>query len=175
MAQENNYTQYLKELYGDKVPVKPEYPPIKKIYLASSMSGERLEYIKTAAEKLRARGYEVYVPMEHQIPNALDYPNNEWGLMVFTEDIHGITMCDCVVMLNYGRTENNRIVNFKPPVGVKNVRQKLIGQMVDMRITQAMTNTLRGDLAMSEAQIEAFTPMNYGNAGGFINIPIAQV
>ena len=75
----------------------------------------------------------------------------------------------------YGRTENNRIVNFKPPVGVKNVRQKLIGQMVDMRITQAMTNTLRGDLAMSEAQIEAFTPMNYGNAGGFINIPIAQV
>ena len=75
----------------------------------------------------------------------------------------------------YGRTENNRIVNFKPPVGVKNVRQKLIGQMVDMRITQAMTNTLRGDLAMSERQIEAFTPMNYGGAGGFISIPVAQV
>ena len=75
----------------------------------------------------------------------------------------------------YGRTENNRIVNFKPPVGVKNVRQKLIGQMVDMRITQAMTNTLRGDLAMSETQIEAFTPMNYGGAGGFISIPVAQV
>lgn len=107
MSKESNYTQYLKELYGDKVPVKPEYPPIKKIYIASSMSGERREYIKTAAEKLRARGYEVYVPMEHQIPNAWDYPNNEWGLMVFTEDIHGITMSDCVVMLNYGRTENN--------------------------------------------------------------------
>ena len=75
----------------------------------------------------------------------------------------------------YGRTENNRIVNFKPPVGVKNVRQKLIGQMVDMRITQAMTNTLRGDLAMNQAQIEAFTPMNYGGAGGFISIPVAQI
>ena len=74
-----------------------------------------------------------------------------------------------------GRTENNRIVNFKPPVGVKNVRQKLIGQMVDMRITQAMTNTLRGDLAMNQAQIEAFTPMNYGGAGGFISIPVAQI
>ena len=66
-------------------------------------------------------------------------------------------------------------MNFKPPVGVKNVRQKLIGQMVDMRITQAMTNTLRGDLAMNQAQIEAFTPMNYGGAGGFISIPVAQI
>jgi hypothetical protein len=34
---------------------------------------------------------------------------------------------------------------------------------------------LRGDLAMSEAQIEAFTPMNYGNAGGFISIPVTQI
>jgi tRNA-2-methylthio-N6-dimethylallyladenosine synthase len=75
----------------------------------------------------------------------------------------------------FGRTENNRIVNFKPPVGVKNVRQKLIGQMVDLIINQAMTNTLRGELAMSDAQIEAFTPMNYGGAGGFISIPVAQV
>ena len=75
----------------------------------------------------------------------------------------------------YGRTENNRIVNFKPPVGVKNVRQKLIGQMVDLTINQAMTNTLRGELAISDAQIEAFTPMYYSGSGGFISIPVAQV
>ena len=75
----------------------------------------------------------------------------------------------------YGRTENNRIVNFKPPVGVKNVRQKLIGQMVDLTINQAMTNTLRGELAISDAQIEAFTPMHYSGSGGFISIPVAQV
>ncbi len=75
----------------------------------------------------------------------------------------------------YGRTENNRIVNFKPPVGVKNVRQKLIGQMVNLTINQAMTNTLRGELAISDAQIEAFTPMHYSGSGGFISIPVAQV
>ena len=74
----------------------------------------------------------------------------------------------------YGRTENNRIVNFKPPVGLNNARQKLIGQMVDMRITQAMTNTLRGEVAMSAEQMNAFTPLPYSASRGFISIPIAQ-
>ena len=74
----------------------------------------------------------------------------------------------------YGRTENNRIVNFKPPVGLANARQKLIGQMVDMRITQAMTNTLRGEVAMSAEQMDAFTPLPYSASRGFISIPIAQ-
>lgn len=69
----------------------------------------------------------------------------------------------------YGRTENNRIVNFKPPAGVKNIRQKLIGQMVDMRITQAMTNTLRGEVAMDTAWLERLQPMPYG----FVSIPVA--
>lgn len=38
-----------------------------------------------------------------------------------------------------GRTENNRIVNFAAPT-------HLIGQMLKVRITQANTNTLRGEL-----------------------------
>ncbi len=38
-----------------------------------------------------------------------------------------------------GRTENNRIINF--PGG-----QRLIGQIVDVRVTQALTNTLRGEV-----------------------------
>lgn len=80
----------------------------------------------------------------------------------------------------FGRTENNRIVNFKPPVGVKNVRQKLIGQMLDVTISQAMTNTLRADVATSVAQIEAFEPVHFAGGvgasglGGFINIPLVQ-
>ncbi|HUH39394.1 MAG TPA: TRAM domain-containing protein, partial [Castellaniella sp.] len=38
-----------------------------------------------------------------------------------------------------GRTENNRIVNFAG-------HARLIGRMVDVRITQALTNTLRGEI-----------------------------
>jgi tRNA-2-methylthio-N6-dimethylallyladenosine synthase len=38
-----------------------------------------------------------------------------------------------------GRTENNRVVNFPGPAG-------LIGQFVDLRITAAYPNSLRGEL-----------------------------
>ena len=48
-----------------------------------------------------------------------------------------------------GRTENNRIVNFAG-------QPRLIGQMVDVRITEALTNTLRGDIVTSDsAQVGA--------------------
>lgn len=43
-----------------------------------------------------------------------------------------------------GRTENNRIVNFP-------ANPRLIGQMVKVRITQALTNTLRGEIITSES------------------------
>lgn len=42
-----------------------------------------------------------------------------------------------------GRTENNRMVNF---VG----HPRLVGQMVDVIITQTMTNSLRGRLVMAD-------------------------
>jgi len=75
----------------------------QKIYLASSMSAEFREYIKKAAEILRRTFKDVYVPMEHVITNAWDYPNNEWGLMVFEDDLKAINESDFVVLLNYGR------------------------------------------------------------------------
>ena len=43
-----------------------------------------------------------------------------------------------------GRTENNRIVNFP-------ANPRLIGQMVNVRITQALTNTLRGEIITTES------------------------
>lgn len=49
-----------------------------------------------------------------------------------------------------GRTENNRIVNF---IG----QPRLIGQMVDVRIVQAMTNTLKGEIITA-------APPELGNA-----------
>ena len=66
----------------------------------------------------------------------------------------------------FGRVENNRIVNFKVPTGT---RSRLIGQMIDVNITDVMGITLRGDVAMSDAQIAALKPMPYS---GFVTIPI---
>lgn len=42
-----------------------------------------------------------------------------------------------------GRTENNRIVNFPAP-------RRLLGQMVDVRITEAMAHTLRAEVVTTE-------------------------
>jgi len=81
--------------------------PVRKIYLAGSMALANRPYILEAARILRDRGMEVYVPMEHEIPNAWDYPNEEWGLMVFTEDITAIEQADAVVVLNFGRSKNS--------------------------------------------------------------------
>jgi len=38
-----------------------------------------------------------------------------------------------------GRTENNRVVNFAGP-------ERLIGQFIDVHITEALPNSLRGEL-----------------------------
>jgi tRNA-2-methylthio-N6-dimethylallyladenosine synthase len=46
-----------------------------------------------------------------------------------------------------GRTENNRVVNFEGPHSV-------IGQFVDVKITEALPNSLRGELIRTEAEME---------------------
>jgi len=47
-----------------------------------------------------------------------------------------------------GRTENNRVVNFSGDSG-------LIGQFADVRITEALPNSLRGELLSEQAQMTA--------------------
>ena len=42
-----------------------------------------------------------------------------------------------------GRTECNRVVNFKGPA-------RLVGQMVDIKITEAMQRSLRGEVLTTE-------------------------
>ena len=42
-----------------------------------------------------------------------------------------------------GRTENNRIVNFAGP-------ERLVGRMVDLRVTQALPHSLRGEVLVRE-------------------------
>lgn len=74
-----------------------------KIYLASPLFTEHeREQVATHANYLRSRGYEVYVPMEHQIEGAWDLTNHEWARKVFEEDVKAIKECDEVHCLYYG-------------------------------------------------------------------------
>ena len=51
-----------------------------------------------------------------------------------------------------GRTENNRVVNFA--AGAASDAQALIGQLVDVRITESHSYTLRGDLVASASDLQ---------------------
>lgn len=56
-----------------------------------------------AAEILRSRGIDTYLPLEHKVPNAWDLPNHEWGAAVYRADVKAIRNSDTVVVLSYGR------------------------------------------------------------------------
>ena len=47
-----------------------------------------------------------------------------------------------------GRTENNRVIHFKAP---KEDIDHLIGQMVDIRVTEVLNYTLRGEFVEAHA------------------------
>jgi len=50
----------------------------------------------------------------------------------------------------HGRTENNRVVNFPLPGVPQDQRDRMIGQMVDVSITQALPHSLRGEIAVRQ-------------------------
>lgn len=76
---------------------------MSKIYLASPLFTEyERQQVAMTAQALRNDGDEVYVPMEHTIPNALGMTNAEWGKAVFQEDVRAIRECDMVVCIYYG-------------------------------------------------------------------------
>ncbi|WP_186425968.1 tRNA (N6-isopentenyl adenosine(37)-C2)-methylthiotransferase MiaB [Cupriavidus metallidurans] len=50
----------------------------------------------------------------------------------------------------HGRTENNRVVNFALPGVPQAQRDRMIGQMVDVNVTQAFPHSLRGEFVVRQ-------------------------
>ena len=74
-----------------------------KVYLASPLFTEyEKDNVREWAKRLREEGHEVYVPMEHQIENAWNMSNSEWGYKVFQEDVKAIDEAEMVIVLYYG-------------------------------------------------------------------------
>jgi tRNA-2-methylthio-N6-dimethylallyladenosine synthase len=57
--------------------------------------------------------------------------------------VEGVSKKDVGEMM--GRTENNRVVNFAGQAGVS---ERLVGQIVPMKITRALANSLRGEIVV---------------------------
>lgn len=74
-----------------------------KVYLASPWFNDKeMEVYKQVIEKMRSQGIEVYVPLEHEVENAWELSNADWGHKVFMEDINAIDSADEVWIINHG-------------------------------------------------------------------------
>lgn len=82
-----------------------------KIYLAGAFFNiEERTTISFLADKLRKQGHDVYVPMEHAIPNAWDLTNQAWGKAVFEEDVVAIKACDIMLAVYNGMNSDTGTV-----------------------------------------------------------------
>jgi len=115
---------------------------MRKIYLAASFGTEgsdrRKEVVK-ALDYLRTK-FEVYAPWELHIPNAWDYPNSEWGQMVFISDMNAIQNCDIVVSLNYGRHETGGGTCFECGAAYMIGKPIILVEMTDNQMSLMIAN-----------------------------------
>ena len=114
-----------------------------KIYLASPWfkNNERVMYSQIL-NKMREQGHEVYAPIEHEIPNAWDLSNAEWGRQVFFADIQAIQECDEVRVLNFGMYSDSGTAwecGYAYGIG-KTVRQLVYGFGEDKTYSLMMIN-----------------------------------
>jgi nucleoside 2-deoxyribosyltransferase len=117
------------------------------IYLAASLSEDKRNDMTEALSILRGKGLEVYAPVEHQIPNAWDWPNTEWGLMVFTEDIQAIQSCDVLVMICYGRLSTagaNWEAGYAFGIGKKVIVVEMTDGLMSLMVANGRYATVRG-------------------------------
>lgn len=75
-----------------------------KAYLAAPFFKEdELEVYHKVISFLRdVEHYDLYVPMEHTIPNAWNMSNAEWAKAVFNEDVKAIDEAEVVFVINFG-------------------------------------------------------------------------
>ena len=79
-----------------------------KIYIASPLfTAEEKRVINKVAKVLHRAGYETYLPMEHGVPDAWSYTNEEWAHKMFVLDKEAIDDCDAVLCIYYGMNSDS--------------------------------------------------------------------
>lgn len=81
---------------------------MKKVYLAGPFfSPEQVAFIEKTAKFLREK-YEVFVPMEHEIPIKAEGEAGHrlWGKEIFEMDVEAIKNADLAVVCDYGDTSD---------------------------------------------------------------------
>lgn len=122
----------------------------KKIYLAAPIIEGDVNTnndVNTVMNILEKKGFEVYAPFKHHVTNAWDYPNNEWGLMVFQSDIEAIKSSDYVVVLSYGRNSTagtNWEAGFAYGIGKKVIIVEMTDFIMSLMVANGRYATVKG-------------------------------
>lgn len=119
----------------------------KKIYVAAPINPESTLNVCSVMCVLEKQGFEIYVPFKHHVTNAWDYPNNEWGLMVFQSDIEAIKDADYVVMLSYGREStagSNWEAGFAYGIGKKVIVVEMTDNVMSLMVANGRYATVKG-------------------------------
>ena len=128
--------------------INKEDENMKKVYLAAPF--ETLECKSNAIQAstiLGLKGFDVYCPWKYKIPNAWDYPNDEWGAMVFATDIKAIQDADLVVVLSYGRYSTagtNWEAGYAFGIGKKVIVVEMTGKIMSVMVSNGRYATVEG-------------------------------
>ena len=134
------------------------------IYLASPFSTQRKRIIaEKAAEILERKGFEVFKPWSYKIPHAWDYPNTEWGQMVFMNDVKALDSSELVVVLSYGR-ESTAGTNWEAgyaygtgkKVIVVEVRESGTKQVMSLMVANGRYATVKGLEGLEDYDFKTF-------------------
>lgn len=119
-----------------------------KIYVAASLSEDKRPIMYNAVKVLRERGYDVYAPIEHVIENAWDWPNSEWGLQVFRNDVNAIQSADFVVVLSWGRLDTSAGTTWEQGyaygIGKKVILVEMNNDIQSLMVANGRFATIRG-------------------------------
>lgn len=130
-----------------------------KIYVAASLSEDKRPIMYKAVKVLRERGYDVYAPIEHVIENAWDWPNSEWGLQVFRNDVNAIQSADFVLVLSWGRLDTSAGTTWEQGyaygIGKKVILVEMNNDIQSLMVANGRFATIRG--------IDGITSYNFEN------------
>lgn len=124
-----------------------------KIYLAAPFGergSEKRAAVSNIAQAVNHLGHECYCPWKHEIPHAWDYPNNEWGLMVFEADVAAIQKADLVIVCSYGREQTTSGTNWEAGYAYGIGKSILLLEMTDNVMSLMVANGRFGTIKYSE-------------------------
>lgn len=123
---------------------------MKKVYIAApfgSIGDPKRHNAESAAIIMEKKGFEVYCPWKNIIPHAWDYPNVEWGQMVFANDITAINNADVVIVLSYGRDSTagtNWEAGYAFGIGKKVILVEMTNKVMSLMVANGRWATLCG-------------------------------